>query len=132
MDDALSGEKPRRPGAMVTKCRWLNQELRVGYRRAAYCHRMEALAVIGCQRPESGLAQPHCLVEHRIENRREIARRRVDDCKISSSYGRGLLVERLAKVAQQPRIFHRDDRLGSEILHKHDQLIGERRCILLG
>src|SRR3954462_6806773 len=41
-------------------------------------------------------AQPHRLVEHRVEHRREVAWRRIDD--LQHLGGRGLLVERLARL----------------------------------
>ena len=55
--------------------------------------RREALAVIGRHEPESGLAEAHRLFEHRVEHRREIAGRGIDD--LQHLGGRGLLLQRL-------------------------------------
>ena len=50
---------------------------------------------------EGRLAQPHRLFEHRVEDRREIAGRGVDD--LQDLGGRGLLLQRLAEVAVASR-----------------------------
>jgi hypothetical protein len=39
--------------------------------------------------------------------------------------GRSLLLQRLSKLAEQPRIFDGDDGLGGEILHQLDLFVGE-------
>ena len=39
--------------------------------------------------------------------------------------GRGLLLQRLALLGQQPRILHRDHCLGGEVLQQRDLLAGE-------
>src|SRR3954453_23738672 len=72
------------------------------------------LAVKGLQMAKRGAAQPHRLLEHRVEYRREVAGRGVDD--LQHLGGRGLLRQRLARLGQQPRIFNRDDRWRPEIL----------------
>ncbi len=60
-------------------------------------HCAEKCAVIVSKRAtgsaQSGLAQTHRLVEHRVEHRGEVARRAIDDLQYLG--GRGLLVERL-------------------------------------
>jgi hypothetical protein len=38
---------------------------------------------------------------------------------------RGLLLQRLARFGQEPGIFHRDDRLGREVLQERDLFVGE-------
>ena len=40
--------------------------------------------------------------------------------------GRGLLLQRLARLGDEPRILHRDDRLVREGAHQLDLLLGER------
>ena len=40
--------------------------------------------------------------------------------------GRGLLFQRLARLGDQPRVLHRDDRLRREVLQQRDLLVGER------
>jgi hypothetical protein len=69
----------------------------------------EDLAVESEQDAVRGLAQAHRPVEHRVENRREIAGRAVDDPQHLG--GRGLLLQGLAGLGDQPRVFDRDDRL---------------------
>ena len=68
---------------------------------AACSDGLKALAVIGVQHAERGLAQPHRLFQHRIEHRREIAGRGVDD--LQHLGGRGLLLQCLALLGDQPR-----------------------------
>src|SRR5215472_6146975 len=83
--------------------------------------RMDPLAIIGPKGPESGSAQSQGLFEHRVEHRSEVARRAIDDLQYLG--GRGLLLEGLARLGQQPRILHRDDRLRREILQQRDLLV---------
>jgi hypothetical protein len=51
------------------------------------------LAVIERQRAEGRLTQPQCLFEYRLEHRRKVAGRGIDD--LQDLGGRGLLIERL-------------------------------------
>ena len=44
--------------------------------------------------------------------------------------GRGLLLQRLARLGDQPRVLHRDHRLRREILQQRDLLVGERPHLL--
>ena len=44
--------------------------------------------------------------------------------------GRGLLLQRLARLGDQPRVLHRDDRLRGEVLQQRDLLVGERANFL--
>ena len=64
------------------------------------------------------------LFQHRVEHRREIAGRGVDDLQYLG--GRGLLLQRLARLGDQPRVLHRDDRLRGEVLQQRDLLVGKR------
>src|ERR1700739_4224557 len=50
--------------------------------------RLEKLPIVGPEDAERRFAQARCLVEHRIENRHEVARRRIDD--LQHLRGRGL------------------------------------------
>ena len=77
---------------------------------------------------ERGAAQLHRLFQHRVEHRREIAGRGIDDLQYLG--GRGLLLQCLARLGQEPRILHRDDRLRREILQQRDLLVGERPHLL--
>ena len=54
----------------------------------------------------------------------EVARRGVDD--LQHLGGRGLVLQRLARLAEQARILHRDHRLGGEVLQQRDLLLRER------
>ena len=62
-------------------------------RDAAYSNRLEMTAMDDHQRTESGLAQGMRLLQDRVENRREVAARGIDDTQ--NLCGRGLLCERL-------------------------------------
>ena len=44
--------------------------------------------------------------------------------------GRGLLFQCLARLGDQPRVLHRDDRLRREVLEQRDLLVGERAHLL--
>ena len=68
------------------------------------------------------------LLQHRVEHRREVAGRGIDDPQHLG--GRGLLLQRLARLGDQPRVLHRDDRLRREILQQRDLLVGERPHLL--
>jgi len=92
-------------------------------RSAAQCRDMEALAVIDSQMPVRGIAQPHRLFEHRAKDWGKIAGRGIDNLQYLS--GRGLLLQRLARLGQEPRILHRDNGLGSEVLQQRDLFLGE-------
>src|SRR5262249_24448084 len=77
--------------------------------------------------PELSSAEAHRSFQHRVEHRREIAGRRVDDTKNLGR--RRLLFQRLARLIYQPRVLHRDDRLRREVLQKPDLVVGERSNI---
>jgi hypothetical protein len=53
-------------------------------------------------------------LQDRVEHRREVAGGRVDDLQYLR--GRGLLLQGFARLGQEPRILHRDDRLRRKIL----------------
>ena len=84
-------------------------------------------AVIGGQCAE-GAPHSRRLFEHRIEHRRKITGRRIDD--LENLGGGGLLLQCLTRLGDQPRILHRDDRLGGEVLQQRDLLFGEGRTSL--
>src|SRR5204863_5656493 len=90
--------------------------------------RAEAISAVGPQAAERGLAQPHRLFEHRVEHRREVAGRGIDNPQHLG--GRGLLLQRFARLGDQPRVFHRDDRLRREVLEQRNLLVGERINLL--
>jgi hypothetical protein len=85
---------------------------------AARRHCPEALTV---KRPEDAVvdaAQRMRLFEHCLEYRREVARRGVDDPQHLG--GCGLLFQCLAGLGDEPGVFHRDHRLGREVLEQRD------------
>jgi hypothetical protein len=75
---------------------------------------MQLLAVVELQASMSGAAKGVCLFQHCIEYRRELAGRGVDDLQYFG--GRGLLLQRLARLGQEPRILHCNHRLRRKIL----------------
>jgi hypothetical protein len=80
------------------------------------------------QLTESSATQPHRLFDHRIEHWREVTGRRVDDAE--NLGGCGLLLQGLARLGDQPRVLHRDDRLGREVLQQRDLLVREGPHVL--
>ncbi len=93
-------------------------------RHSAHGDRPEMLVIIKKQTPLRGAAKGVRLLEYRIEYRGEVTGRTVDDPQYLGR--RGLLVERLARLRNEPRILHRDHRLGGEVLQQRDLLVGER------
>ena len=85
--------------------------------------RMEAFAVVGVEDSKLRLAEAYRLLQDRCKDRREIARRRVDH--LQHLGGRGLLLQRLALLVDQPRVLHRDHRLRREVLQQGNLLVGE-------
>src|SRR5215813_1136154 len=73
-----------------------------------------SLAVDDGHEAEGRPAQPHRLVEHRVEHRHEIAGRRIYDLQYLG--GGGLLLQSLARLGDQPGVLNCDDRLRGEIL----------------
>src|SRR5262245_6523530 len=57
-----------------------------------------------------------------------VTRRGVDD--LQDLGGRGLLLQRLACLVQEPRVLHRDDRLRGEVLQQGDLLVRKRPHLL--
>ena len=90
----------------------LPQSLGEWLRQAAHRDGAEHLAVVELQTAASGAAEAVRLFEDRVEHRREIAGRAVDD--LQDLGGRGLLLQRLARLGDQPRVLDRDDRLVGE------------------
>src|SRR3954468_5583338 len=69
------------------------------------------------------LAQPRCFLQDHLEHWCEVTRRRIDDLQYLS--GCSLLLQRFARLSQQPRVLHRDDRLRGEVLQKCDLPVAE-------
>src|SRR5262245_41193064 len=70
------------------------------------------------------LAQVHCLLENRVEDRLQVARRAADDLEDLRS--RGLTLERLLRFVEQPHVLDRDRRLVGERLQQRNLLVAER------
>jgi hypothetical protein len=87
---------------------------RICWRDAALSSGVEALSVVCIERAKRRPAQPHRLLKQRIEHWREITRRSIDDLQHLRSGG--LLLQRLARLGQEPRILHRNDCLRGEVL----------------
>src|SRR5215468_823716 len=93
---------------------WLAQELRIPERHILERHRVETLAIVVPQDTESGITEPYGLLEHRVKHRGEVAGGRIDDLQYLG--GRGLLLQGLARLGQEPRILDSDHRLRGEVL----------------
>ncbi len=98
-------------------------------------HRAETIAFGQPQESELCIADAGGILQHRIEDRFELAGRRTDD--LQHLRGRGLLLQRFAEIAgalaqlvEQPRVLDGDDGLGREVLHQLDLLVGERAYLL--
>src|SRR5215831_3478905 len=73
---------------------------------------VERIAVVAVHCAELGLADADCVLKHGLEYGLQLARRRTDDAEDVRS--RGLLLQRLAQLVEQPGILYGDDRLVSE------------------
>jgi hypothetical protein len=92
----------------------LAQRLRQVFRIAVGRSRAKKLAVEQKQAPQGRAAERMRFVQNSLEHGSEVTRRRIDD--LEDLRGRGPLFERLARLGDQPRVFHCDDRLRGEIL----------------
>ncbi len=88
----------------------------------------QLLAVIEHQRTEGSATENVCLFQHRVEDRREVAGRGIDDLQHLRRCG--LLVEGLARLGNEPRVLHRDHRLRGEVLQQRNLLVGEGAHLL--
>ena len=70
------------------------------------------------------------LLEDRVEYRREVAGRRIDDLQYLG--GRGLLLQCLTRLGQQSPVLHCNDRLRREIFEQRDFLVGKRPRLASG
>jgi hypothetical protein len=94
-DDPLSlSQYPRQWGTTDSGLNWAELTKPLDNTRlTSHGRGMEALAIKGIEVPVGGPTKTHRPFEHRIEHRREIAGRRIDDLQYLSA--RGLLSERL-------------------------------------
>jgi hypothetical protein len=124
VSDAFSAGNASEPAKWHRAERRLRQELGVRLRHLPQRDRFEPFAVIRPQCAERGVAEAGSFVEDGIENCGEIAGRAVDDMQHLS--GRSLLLQGLPRFGEEPRIFHRDHRLRSEIFEQRDLLVRKR------
>src|SRR5262249_33492621 len=96
--------------------------------QAASRQSAEPLTVPYLQSATIDTAKAVRLLQDRIEDRCEVAGRGIDD--LQHFGGRGLLLQGLARLGQQPRVLRRDDRLRREILQQRDLLVSERAHFL--
>ena len=82
------------------------------------------------QRPGSGSAKCMRLFQYGVEDRLKVSWRGIDHLQYLG--GRGLLLQCLARLGQQPGVLDRDHRLRGEILQQRDLLLGERSGLASG
>src|SRR5258707_6418345 len=113
--------RPRHPkGRRYRLTRLLLDKGRVTMNR----HKAKELAVIGSKLTVGGFAQARRLFEHSIEYRGEVAGRGIDDLQHLS--GRGLLLQSLTRLGNEPRVLHRDYCLVGKSADQFDLPLGER------
>src|SRR5262249_55372379 len=88
----------------------------------------EAVSDIEIQQAELRVAQPRGVRQHGLEYRFKLAGRARDDTE--DLRGRGLLLQRLAQLVEQPRVLDCDDGLLGEARYQRDLLVGERAHLL--
>ena len=77
-------------------------------------HGAEGFSVVEVKDAELGLANARRVFQHGLEHGLEVARRARDD--LQHLGGRGLPLQRLAQLVEQPRVLDGDDGLAGEIL----------------
>ena len=75
-------------------------------------------------------AQKVCLFQDRVEHRREVAGRGVDD--LEDLGGRSPLFQSFARLVEEARVLHRDNGLGGEVLQQRDFFIRKGPNLLAG
>ena len=91
------------------------QQLGERIREVARGDGTEVFAIVKFQRALCAVAKLMRLFQDRLEHWLEITRRGVDDAENFGS--RGLALQSLARLGQEPRILHRDDRLIGKRAH---------------
>ena len=114
MDQVLAGNVPSEQAALLRYLRLPQIDRVPNGARSVHRSQVKAFAVIREQGAKRRLAKTLGLCEDRVEHRGEVAGRGIDDLQYLS--GRSLLFECLARLGQEPRIFHRNDRLRCEVL----------------
>ena len=113
MSDAFPGSNASKPAKGYRADRCLGEELSVSLRHLTKCDRLEAFAVIGPQSAKRGIAGACRLFQYYVEYWGQVTRRGIDDLQYLG--GRGLLLQGLARLGHQPRVFHRNDCLSREV-----------------
>src|SRR5215471_13283317 len=90
------------------------QPARKRLRCTTHCNRAKIFAIEELQAPDVDPAKAERLLQDRVEHRRQIARRGIDDLQYLG--GCGLLLQGLARLGQETRVLHRNDRLRGEVL----------------
>src|SRR5262249_48155071 len=103
-------------------------ELGEFWRHAEQCGRAHGIILDSKQHAKVGVANAHRFFQHRLEHWGQLARRRADHLEHIRSGG--LLLERLAQLAKQPRVLDCNDGLSGEVLDQLDLLLGERPYLL--
>jgi hypothetical protein len=98
-------------------------ELGICRRHATQGRGVHLVAVIRPEQAEGGPAQRQRLVEHRVEYRRELARRGIDH--LQHFGGCRLLLQGLARLGNEPSVFDRDHCLRGEVLQQRDLFVRE-------
>src|SRR5262249_13181968 len=78
------------------------------------CNSAKTFAIEELQAPDVIPAKAEGLLQDRVEHRRQIARRGIDD--LQDLGGSGLLFQCFARLGQEPRVLHRNDCLRGEVL----------------
>src|SRR5262252_427628 len=100
----------------------LPQPIGKARRETPYRYRTIFLTVVDVQTPNFGTAEPMRLFQYRLEHRRKVAGRGVDDLQYLGSSS--LLLQGLARLGQEPRVLNRNNGLRREILQQCDLLVG--------
>ena len=116
------------PAARTRLIRRCCQILDIRSGQSSLSEGLEALAVETHERAKGGFAEPQSSFKHRVEHRREVTGRGIDDLQYLG--GRSLLFQSVARLGQQPRILHCDDRLRREVLQQRNLLVGEGADLL--
>jgi hypothetical protein len=114
MENARARKKPSWQGLRPEIGRVVATILDESGRHSPRRRRAEPPVGVHGELAERRVAYSHSLFEHRIEDRREVAGRGIDDPKHLG--GRNLLLQRLARLGDQPRVLHRDHRLRRKVL----------------
>src|SRR6516225_3398703 len=93
-------------------------------RQTVHGNSLESIAVIKLQTTVAHSTEAVRLFQYRLEYRRELARRGIDNFQYFG--GRGLLLQCFALLGQEPRVLDGDDSLVGKALEEVDLLEGER------